>query len=332
VALFLWRRLLAVVAILLVLTAVLFLLQHITPTDQAKQVLGPEATPAALRAERHALWLDRPLPVQYVHYLYDAIRGDLGDSLRTHNSVISDIRTFFPPTLELAGAAFLIAIILAIVFAASTARDWWGARVFRVLMIGGASAPVFLVALVAILVFYSGLHWLPAGGQSSSFDAPTGPTGLLLVDALVHHQVGIFFSALEHLILPALTAALAPAVAIGRVLRSSVMANLDADYVRTARSKGLSERAILWRHVMRNSVNAALSMTGLQLGLMFAGIVIIEEIFSWPGLGNYTALSVSTGDFPALTGVTLVVGVVYVAVNAVVDVLQAIADPRVQLH
>jgi len=195
----------------------------------------------------------------------------------------------------------------------------------------GASAPIFLLALLGILLFYGHLGWLPATGQTSYANAPTGPTGLLTVDAVLHGRLGVLLDAWWHLVLPAFCLSVVPAVSIGRVLRGSLVSVLRQDYVRTARSKGLREDVVLLRHGLRNSLGPALAMTGLQAGLLLAGDVVVEEIFAWPGVGNYVAQSLPVGDFPAIAGVTIVFGVGYVAVNAAVDVLQRLADPRVRI-
>jgi peptide/nickel transport system permease protein len=202
---------------------------------------------------------------------------------------------------------------------------------FRLLTLVGASAPPFLLALLGLIFLYHRLHWLPSTGRTRFQDAPSGPTGLLTFDSLVHGRFNVFLDAIDHLILPGLCVAILPAVSIGRVLRSSLVNTLRADYVRTARSKGLSEPVVLWRHALRNSLGPALSMTGLQVGLMFAGVVVIEQIFAWPGIGLYTVQSIPRTDFPAIAGVTLVLGAAYVVVNTVVDLLQAVADPRITL-
>ncbi len=199
-------------------------------------------------------------------------------------------------------------------------------------MVAGASAPPFLLALVGILLFYRRLGWLPATGRSGFRDAPDGPTGLLMIDSLVNGRFDVFTDALKHLVLPGLSIAILPAVSIGRVLRSSLVTTLRTDHVRTARAKGLKERTVLLRHALRNSAGPALSMGGLQVGLMFAGVVVIEQIFAWPGIGLYTVQSIPRSDFPAIAGVTLVLGAAYVIVNALVDVFQAAADPRMAVR
>jgi peptide/nickel transport system permease protein len=193
----------------------------------------------------------------------------------------------------------------------------------------GASTPTFLLGIAGILIFYQKLGWLPANGRSSLSGVPTGPTGLLSVDGLLHGRLDVTVDAIKHLMLPSLAIALGPAVSIGRVLRSSLLADQNSDYARTARSKGLSELTIMRRHILRNALGAALSMTGLQVGLMFAGVLVVEQVFGWPGIGQYIAQSIPVADFPAIAGVTLVLGVAYVAINTAVDLLQAAADPRI---
>jgi peptide/nickel transport system permease protein len=199
-------------------------------------------------------------------------------------------------------------------------------------MIGGASTPAFLLALLGVLVFNGDLHWLPASGDTGVLNAPTSPTGIIVIDALVHGDFATMWDGVVHLILPAFCVAIGPAVSIGRVLRGSLHSAMRSDFVRTARSKGLGERVVLFRHALRNSLSAALSMTGLQIGLMFAGVVVVETVFAWPGIGLYTDQSIPQADFPAIAGVTLVLGASYVVINALVDVFQAVVDPRVALE
>jgi peptide/nickel transport system permease protein len=317
------------VAILIVLTAVMFVLQRISPLDPVHAQLGSSASRAAIAARRHELGLDRPVPVQFWHYLTAAAHGDFGTSYRTRRPVSTDLATFLPATLELALYALVIALGLAMLLAFATTLRWPGARIFRAVLFVGASAPMFLLGIGGLIVFYQRLGWVPANGRSSISSAPTGPTGLLTVDGLLHGRLDVVGDALHHLILPAIVVALGPAVAIGRVLRSSLLTDIGSDYARTAKAKGLSPARILLRHVLRNCVGAALSMTGLQVGLMFSGVLVVEEVFGWPGIGQYIAQSIPVDDFPAIAGVTLLLGATYVVINTVVDLLQAAADPRI---
>jgi peptide/nickel transport system permease protein len=328
---FIAKRLLSMVLILLVLTAVVFLLQKASHTDPVHAYLGANASAAAVAHERHVLGYDRPLLSQYVSYVGKAVRGDLGVSLRTRRPVSTDLGDYLPATIELAVAGLTLTVVLAALLGFGSVARWRGAEVFRVTLLSGASIPAFLLALVGILLLSGKFHLLPATGDTGYTDAPTGPTGIMVIDTLAHGNLAMFGDSLRHLLLPAFCVALGPAVSIGRVLRTSLETSMSSNFVRTARSKGLTERAVLVHHALRNSLSAALSMTGLQVGLMFAGIVVVETIFAWPGIGLYTDQSIPPGDFPAIAGVTLVLGVLYVVINAAVDILQAVVDPRVAI-
>jgi peptide/nickel transport system permease protein len=322
---FVVKRAAAAIVVLLVLSAAVFFLQAISPGDPVKAYLGANASPAAVASERAALHLDDPPVTRYLRYLGGVAHGDLGVSYRTHQSVTKDLGAYLPATMELVGVAFLFALLLGALFAASGALRWPGGAGLRTVLLVGATAPPFLLALGGIILFYSRLGWLPASGRGGE------DTGFLLVHSLFTGRWTQFGSGFQHVFLPALVLAIAPAVSIGRILRSSLEATLGADHVRTARSKGLTEFSVFARHVFRNSVGPGLSMAGLQLGFMFAGVVVVEQIFSWPGIGNYLAESIPASDYPAIAGVTLVLGAIYVVTNAVVDLAQALADPRVTL-
>ncbi|AKK28132.1 ABC transporter permease [Mycobacterium sp. EPa45] len=326
---FIASRLAATLVILVALTAVMFVLQHISPLDPVKAQMGAQASASAVAARREALGLNDPIVTQFWHYLTGAVQGDLGTSYRTRHAVASDLGSFFPATLELAIYGIGIALVLAVLLAFSTTLKWRGSAVLRGVLFTGASAPMFLLGILGLIVFYQHLGWVPANGRTAIGNPPTGPTGLLTVDGLISGRFDVVTDALHHLILPALVLALGPAVAIGRVLRSSLLTDMDSDYVRTARAKGLSETRIVAGHVLRNCVGSALSMTGLQVGLMFAGVLVIEQVFGWPGIGQYIAQSIPVADFPAIAGVTLMLGALYVFINTVVDLLQAAADPRI---
>jgi peptide/nickel transport system permease protein len=328
---FIVLRLAALVALLLVLSLVLFTLQQLSGTDPIAAMLGSNASHSQIEAVRHQLGYDQPAAEQYFRYLTGLLHGNLGTSFRTRHPVSSDIATFLPPTVELVLAALLIALVLAAAFAVTSVANWKGTWIFRVLLLVGACTPTFLLGIAGLILLYQDLGWLPAGGQVSNPDSAPGGTGFLLIDTLVHGQLGVFGDAVKHLVLPALALGIGPALSIGRVFRTSIAATLGSDYVRTARAKGLTEPRILRRHVFRNAVNAALSMTGLQIGFMFAGTVVVEGVFSWPGIGSYLEQSIAVSDFPAVAGVTFVLAGIYLVANALVDILQSLADPRITL-
>lgn len=324
---FLLRRLAAAAVLLLVLSFIVFLLSKIAPGDPARAYVGANASNATVAEARHRLGYDDPFLVQYLRFLGHALTGDLGRSLRTRHAVTTDLAAFLPATAELVLAAFVLALVLAALFAVSGVLRWPGGAIGRGVLLVLATAPPFLLAIVGVVVFFGALGWLPAGGTGDFADP--GPFGVQVLDTLLAGQGDAFADALWHLILPAVVLSVAPAVAIGRVLRAALDGVLVMDHVRTARAKGLTERRVLARHVVRNALGPGLSMAGLQLGFMFAGVVVVEQVFSWPGIGNYLAASIPVSDFPAIAGVTLVLGTIYVLSNTVVDLLQGIADPRI---
>lgn len=324
------RRLGQMVVVLLVLTAVVFILRQLQPVDPARVALGPQASIGAVEEYRKELGYDRPLPVQYASYLSGVVTGDFQTSVRTRRAVSEDLAVALPATFELALAALLLSILGGLLLGVASASRWRGSGWLRLAMVMGASVPAFLVAFASILIFSRRLGWLPGIGRTSFRDFVAEPTGMLLVDSLLAGRLDVFADAVAHLILPATSIALLSAVSIGRVLRSSLESTLRSPYARTARSKGLPERTVVARHGLRNASGPAITMSGLQLGLMFAGVVIVETIFAWPGVGWYMAQSIPTNDFAAIGAVTLVLGAIYVVVNAVVDILQMVADPRIR--
>jgi peptide/nickel transport system permease protein len=328
---FVLTRIASMIGIVLVLVLVMFVLQHITPVDPVRAKLGSNASKEAVAKERARLGYDDPIPTQFVNYVDDLAHGNLQESLRTRRPVMDDILSYLPATLELAVYSLLLSLLLGGALGIASAAKFRGSGAFRFVLLLGASAPVFLLALLGLMLFYRNLGWLPATGRTSIATAPDGPTGFLTIDGVLHGRLDVTWDAFQHLLLPAFCVALGSAVAIGRVLRGSLIGNLRSDYIRTARAKGLRERTVVYKHALRNSAGPALSMAGLQVGLMFAGVVVVETIFAWGGLGQYVVQSIPRADFPAIAGVTLLLGVGYVVINAIIDVLQSLADPRIRL-
>lgn len=320
-------RLAAMVAVILVLVAAVLALQRVVPGDPARLMVGVMARAEIVEAARQRLGLDRPLPVQYFAYLRKLASGDLQMSLRTRRPVAVDLATFLPATLELVGVALLLAVAGGALFGLGSAGRWRGFAGLRAVALAAAAMPVFLLAMLGILLLYGELGWLPGGGRSG-VDPPPPATGLLIVDAVLAARADALLDALWHLALPAACLAVAPAVGIGRVFRASLLGTLRADFIRTARAKGLSERRVLLGHAARNSLGPTLSVTGIQVAILFANVVIVESVFAWPGIGRYTGQSIVANDYPAIAGVTLTLGVLYIVVNAIVDLLQIWADPR----
>jgi len=324
------RRIAEMVVVLLVLTAVVFLLRQMQPVDPARVALGPQASVGAVEEYRRQLGYDQSLPQQYLDYLSNVVQGDFQDSVRTRRPVSEDLASAVPATLELAMFAFLFSLLGGLMLGVVSASRWKLSGLVRGVMTLGASVPVFLLAYGGILFFARELGWLPAIGRTSYRGLETEPTGMITIDSLLAGRFDIFVDALQHLIMPASVIALASSVAIGRVLRSGLRTALASPWARTARAKGMPERTVVRRHGLRNASGPTLTVAGLQLGQMFAGIVIVETIFAWPGVGWYMQQSIPTNDFAAIGAVTLLLGGLYVVVNTLVDILQMVADPRIR--
>jgi len=323
-------RLVGMFVVLLLLTLAVFVIQAKLPADPVAVTLGGGATPQLIIEKRHEFGYDKPLWIQYERFLGRLVRGDLGTSLRTRSSVTGDIAHFAPATATLALASAVWIFLFSLALGVWSALRRYGSGLARLFMLGLASAPSFFLAILFILLFYSHLHWLPASGESTNLQPVGKITGFLLVDALLHGNLHVAWDVIQHLILPSLVIALGPAVSIARVMRGSLIDTMRLDHIRTARSKGLSEIRVVLKHALRNTLTPVLAMTGLQVGLLLTGVIVVETVFAWPGLGSYTANALQFDDFPAVMGVTLVFGVVYVVVNAIVDILQLVADPRLK--
>lgn len=317
-------------------TLVSFVLTQLVPGDPAAANLGQRAVsdPAAVAAFRHQYGLDRPLPVQYLLYLKNLVHGDLGMSQQTHRAVRADLSEFIPATMELALFAIVISLLVGVTLGvvAAVFRDRWPDQLLRVLSLGGVSMPTFWIALLAFYVLFFKLGWLPGGGRlEPTQNAPTHTTGLYTVDALIHGQWQLLGSALDHLILPGLVLATYTIGMLLRFTRASVLEVLGNDYVRAARAKGLPERVVIVRHVLRPALISIITVAGVAFGSLLSGTVLVENIFSWPGLGQYAYHSATNLDLPAIMGVSIVVAVVYIVMNLIVDVLYSLIDPRIRL-
>jgi len=325
--LFLLRRIAGLAGVLVAMTIVLFALQQIVPADPARALVGPNAPNALVEAKRTEMGLDRPLPVRYWRYMVQLSRGDLGQSILTHNPVTTDLARFTPATLELILAALVLGIATGAAVALPQVLSRWGG-VLRLGLIAATSAPIFLTGLLLSLVFWYWLGWLPGGGRVSPDDFRLGPTGFMTLDSILTGQPRMMPDALAHLILPAFTLALPIAVAIGRTLASSLTEVYRQGYIRTARAKGLGEATVLTRHALKNAAGPALSMVSLQVALIFNNVLIVERLFAWPGLGSYMVQAFAAADLPAVLGVAFVAAATYLVVAAIVDILRAAIDPR----
>jgi len=319
---------------LLGLVAATFFIGRVVPIDPALALVGDKASPEAYAAARAALGLDRPMMVQFLGYLWDALRLDLGRSALTANPVAEDIARVFPATLELATTAMVLGIGLGVpagVWAAYR-RDLWSDAVIRVVCLAGYSAPVFWLGLVALAVFYADLGWASGPGRIAiAFeDDLTVRTGIGAIDALLTGRSDLVASAFGHLVLPSAVLGWYAMAYIARMTRSLMIAELAQDYVLAARAKGLSESRILWRHALGNAAVPLVTVIAITYGHLLEGSVLTETVFAWPGLGFYLTSALLNADTNAVLGATLVVGTVFLALNLLSDALYRKLDPRVR--
>jgi peptide/nickel transport system permease protein len=333
---YLLRRL-GVSALLIVgVTLVTFVLTNLVPGDPVAANLGQRAAenPATVAAYRAHYGLDRPLPVQYATYLGNLLQGDLGESQQTHRPVLTDLQSAVPATLEIAIGAIVLSVLIGVGFGvvAAVRRGQLADSALRLVSLVGISVPTFWLALVAFYVFSFQLDLAPGSGRlAPATTPPPHVTGLYTVDALLAGEWETFGDALAHLMLPTLVLTLYTVGLLTRFTRSAVLEVLEQDYVRSARAKGLPGRTVLFRYVLRAAMVPILTVVGLAFGALLSGTVLVEEIFAWPGLGSYAYQAASHLDLPAVMGVGLFVGLIYLAINLVVDLLYGAIDPRVRI-
>ena len=331
------RRVVLLIPTLLGVTVLTFVFSHLVPADPARLALGlaaPESQVIKYRAEHG---LDDPVYIQYLRYMGRLFHGDFGISLTSRRPVANDLREYWPATVELVLVSFVIAFPTGIALGvlAAVRRNSFIDHVNRVVSILGVSVPVFWLAIVALLLFYVRLPLYPGIGRIDPTVAVAHPfakrTGLYLIDTALAGQWPAFASALGHLFLPAVCLALSPIARLTRITRASMLTVLGEDYVRLARAKGQRERRVITRHALRNALMPVLTVSGLIVGYALAGSVLVETVFSWPGLGTYAFKAASGSDYPAIMGVAILTTAVFIVVNLITDVSYAMADPRVVL-
>jgi peptide/nickel transport system permease protein len=329
------RRLALGVLTLVLVTVAVFGITNILPGNPAEVRLGPLASKQALAAEEHRMGLDKPLPERYWNFVSGAAHGDFGMSFKTERPVASDLGDRLPATLELAFTATLLALAIGIPlgFYAAVRRNSVVDHVARNIAGVAAAMPIFWLGLMLVFVFSYQLGWAPGtvGRWPITQDPPPNVTGFLTIDSLLAGDIGAFGTALKYLALPALTLAIIELAPIIKMSRSAMLEVLSADYVRTSRALGFSRRQIFFGDALRNALIPVLTLVGIVLGYLVAGNVIVEQLFSWPGIGRYAYGAVTSNDFNAVQGFILLVAVIYVVLNLVIDLLYAVIDPRIRL-
>jgi peptide/nickel transport system permease protein len=335
---YIFRRLILAIAVLVGVSAVTFALARVVPADPARKWVGARARPEQVEQARIELGLDRPLYEQYARYLGQVLRGDLGTSVRSHRPILDDLRVYLPATLELVLASMALSALIGVPLGvlAAVRKDTALDRNCRLLAVLSVSTPVFWLALILQLAFAQWLDWLPLGGRVSreiSLFAPIQPlTGLYLVDAALTGNWRAFWDAVAHLVLPAVALS---SYGIGmslRMTRANMVEVLGQKYILAARAAGLDRRTIHFKLALKNAILPSLVVLALMFVWQMTGAVLVEILFFWPGLGTYLMQAVLNIDFPAIVSVTLVVTVLYVLASLVLDLVQAMIDPRVALE
>ncbi len=304
-------RLLLTLPVVWVVVSLVFVLIHLVPGDPIVEMLGEGATPADIGALRHQYGLDRPLGVQYLHYWNGVVHGNLGESIRLHDTVTHLVAQRYPYTLALTAAALVLGLLLALPagIAAAVRRGRAADQAISLVSLFGLSIPGLVLGPVLIVVFSILLGWLPVSGANSGAGR------------------GIDW---RYLVLPAIAMGASLAAILTRMVRTAMLEELGQDYIRTARAKGLSERAVLWRHALPNALVPIVTVVGLQFGALLAGAIVTEKIFSWPGLGRLVVDAISNRDYALVQGCLLAIGLTYVLVNLLTDVAYRWVNPRMR--
>jgi ABC-type dipeptide/oligopeptide/nickel transport system permease component len=328
------RRILLLIPVLLGVTFITFAMTRIIPGNPVDRMVSPMASQDLRDRVAEEAGLNDPLLVQYYHYIRGLFRGDLGDSFVTSQTVRDDLSSRFGATLELTTYAMLLSIVLAVPLgiAAAVWRDRWVDHVSRLIAVVGVAMPVFWLGLLAIYFLFYRWPWLPApqGRISPFLSAPKDITGFYSIDSLLTGNWAAFRSSTELMIMPVSVLAFAVMAPLARITRSAMIEALDADYTRAARSLGLSETSVVLRHAFRNALLPLLTMLAIVYGYLLGGVVLVENIFAWPGLGRYVYNAITSSDYPAVQGFILYATTVYVVLFLIVDVLYSVFDPRVR--
>jgi len=310
-----------------------FIIANVAPSDPAVLAAGPDAGRSQIEQARREYGLDKPLPEQFLRYVTDLARGDFGRSIATGRPVGSDLARYFPATLELCVLAMAIGLVVGISLGMLSAlfKDQWLDHITRIFAVSGIALPPFWFGLLLQLGFAVWLGWLPTSGRIGVSTDPGDPiTGMLLIDALLRGDGALFWQGLSYILLPALVLSLPCLASILRVNRSEMVESLRADYITSARAHGVAPWRLVTVHALKNAMLPTLAIIGLRWGWMMSSTVLVETVFDWPGIGLYAVSSAIAGDFKPVMGVTLIVGLNFMLVNLVVDLLYGVLDPRLR--
>jgi len=330
---FLFRRLAVLIPTFIGVSIIAFSFIRMLPGDPVALMSGERVMSPERHAQiSHQLGYDRPIVIQYLDYLWGVLRGDFGNSISTKAPVLDQFFQLFPATLELATCAIIFAVVLGIpagVFAAIKRGSAFDQSIMGAALVG-YSMPIFWWGLLLIILFSGILQWTPVSGRISLMYYFPNVTGFMLIDSLLSGQKGAFRSAVSHLILPTIVLGTIPLAVIARQTRSAMLEVLGEDYVRTARAKGLSPFRVVGIHALRNAMIPVITTIGLQVGVLMAGAILTETIFSWPGIGKWMVDSVFRRDYPVIQGGLLIIAGIIMLVNLIVDLLYGLINPRIR--
>jgi peptide/nickel transport system permease protein len=334
VVLFVVRRLVFLIPVMLGALFIAFLLTRIVPGNPIEKVAGPYASDEQVQEMKRQAGLLDPFYVQYFRYIVDLLHGDMGTSYQTNQAVTTDLKDRFPASFELvaSGMALAVGLALPLGIIAAVKRGTAIDHAVRVIAVLGVSVPIFWIGLVLLSTFYTRLGWLPgpSGRLPIAMQEPEKITGLFTVDALLHGEWDTFVEAAKALILPVVTLALVAMAPIARMTRAMMIEALESDYVRTSRSLGIPRRVIVMHHALKNAIIPVLTLIAAVFGYAIGGEVLVEYIFTWPGLGLYSYNAILGSDFPAIEGFIILATAIYLLIYLVVDLLTAVLDPRVE--
>jgi len=325
------KRLLMLIPVLLGTSIIAFSLIHLAPGDPARTMAGEHASQRTINAIREKYGLDKPLYIQYGIWLNRALHGDMGRSIVSNEYVTKEILDRFPNTFELTFFAMILAIAIGTMAGIISASKQYSALdyTFMGIALFGISMPVFWLGIMLMMIFGVYLRWLPIGGRINILIPFHRITGFYLLDSIITGNFAALISTLRYLILPSTALATIPMATIARVSRSSMLEVLRQDFIRTERAKGLSERVVIYKHAVRNAMIPVITVIGLNFGLLLAGAILTETVFSWPGIGRYVVNAVRMRDYPAVQGCVLFFAFVFVIVNLVTDIIYVYIDPRI---
>ncbi|MFY9623468.1 MAG: ABC transporter permease [Rhodoplanes sp.] len=330
------RRLLTVIPTLIGVIVVTFLLTRVLPGDPAVYFAGPAATPQSIEEIRKKLGFDRPLPEQFVYYVSDLAKGNLGNSLSTGQSVVEEIATRLPASAELTLFGLFVAMVIAVPLGILAAVKQGSIidHACRVIATVGVSLPVFFTGLLLVYVFYFLLGWAPApiGRLDIFYSTPDRVTGFYLIDSLLAGDVETFRAALAQLILPVVTLAIFSIAPIARMTRAAMLSALSSEFVRTARASGLSPYRVVITYAFRNAMLPVITTFGMVFSFLLGANVLVEKVFAWPGIGSYAVEALIASDYAPVQGFVLTMAILYVMLNLAIDLLYGVIDPRVRLE